>query len=137
MLDVKTYDIETELDVAKVILETAKFAKKIGFPANIRNKIATTVSELGTNVLHHAVKGSVTIACITQADRKGIEIVVKDQGPGIEDIDKAFTEHFSTNSSLGLGLPAVKRMMDELNIKTKKNQGTSITVRKWLNHGKY
>jgi serine/threonine-protein kinase RsbT len=56
---------------------------------------------------------------------------VEDRGPGIEDLDSALKDHFSTHDSLGLGLPSVKRMMDEFMMVSNVGQGTRATIRKW------
>lgn len=103
--------------------------------------IATSVSELARNILVHAVKGTVTLravsrgeslsACNAQAER-GLEIVFADQGPGIEDIERVLKGGYSTKGSLGIGLSGAKRMMDEMEIKSRHGKGTTIWIRKWL-----
>ncbi|MBF0496358.1 MAG: ATP-binding protein, partial [Deltaproteobacteria bacterium] len=46
-------------------------------------------------------------------------------------IEQAMQEHFSSGNSLGLGLPSVRRIMDEFIIDSKPGQGTTIIARKW------
>ena len=53
------------------------------------------------------------------------------EGPGIADVGLAMTDHYSSGGTLGIGLPGVRRMMDEFEIVSEPNQGTSITIRKW------
>jgi serine/threonine-protein kinase RsbT len=62
----------------------------------------------------------------------GVEIVVEDDGPGIDDVEQAMRDHFSSSGTLGLGLPGVKRMMDEFAIESQRGRGTRVTIRKWL-----
>ena len=58
---------------------------------------------------------------------KEAQVFAKD----IKDIRKALQDNYSTTSgSLGIGLPGVKRFMDEFKIKSGK--GTTVVVRKWL-----
>jgi serine/threonine-protein kinase RsbT len=64
-------------------------------------------------------------------DELGIKVIAQDNGPGIEDIAKALEENYSTGRSLGLGLPGVKRMVDEFDIETAVGKGTRIQVVKW------
>jgi serine/threonine-protein kinase RsbT len=64
--------------------------------------------------------------------RKGIEIIVKDHGPGIENVEMAMQDTYSSGGTLGLGLPGVKRMMDEFHIDTAVGRGTIVTIRKWV-----
>jgi|LakMenE01Jun11ns_1017448.scaffolds.fasta_scaffold9653299_2 serine/threonine-protein kinase RsbT len=135
MIKEQTYEIIRELDVAMVTLAATNLAERIGFTKSTQNRIAIAVSELATNLIHHAGSGTITLSAIYQNNQKGIEILVEDSGPGIQDVEKAFTKNFSTRDSLGLGLTAVKQLMDEVKIDTKLGQGTSIVVRKWFHEG--
>jgi serine/threonine-protein kinase RsbT len=63
---------------------------------------------------------------------RGIEVEVLDQGPGIADCEAAMTDHYSSGGTLGLGLPSVKRMMDEFSLVSAPGEGTRVTVRKWI-----
>jgi serine/threonine-protein kinase RsbT len=65
------------------------------------------------------------------SERLGIVIVASDDGPGIPDIGQAMRDGFSTSGSLGLGLPGVRRLMDDFEIVSKPGDGTSVTVKKW------
>jgi len=58
-------------------------------------------------------------------------LLASDNGPGIADIDKALQDGYSTTGSLGFGLPGVKRLMDEIEIDSQPNRGTTIRARKW------
>jgi serine/threonine-protein kinase RsbT len=57
---------------------------------------------------------------------------VRDRGPGIEDIEQALQDQYSSSGTLGLGLPGVKRMMDEFEINTEVGRGTTVVIRQWL-----
>jgi serine/threonine-protein kinase RsbT len=61
----------------------------------------------------------------------GIQVVASDAGPGIADIRQALRDGFSTSGSLGLGLPGVRRLMDEFEISSQPGKGTTVTVKKW------
>lgn len=136
MINSKTYLVTNNLEAAKVVLETSVLTKEIGFKSSMQNKIATMVSELSRNMLVHAGGGKIHINLIENENKRGIEITAIDHGPGIENLEKAMTENYSTKGSLGLGLPAIKRMADELEIKTNVGLGTTIIARKWLPYGK-
>ena len=60
-----------------------------------------------------------------------MEVEARDRGPGIVDLDEAMQDHYSSGGTLGLGLPGVKRMMDQLEIDTAPGKGTRVTIRKW------
>ena len=123
--------VAQESDVTRVLLETNVTAKTLGFAAVETKMIATAASELARNILKYAGKGEITLREIDRHGRMGIEIKAVDRGPGIADIDQALSDHFSASGTLGLGLPGVKRMMDEFELKSVLDQGTTVTVRKW------
>jgi len=107
-------------------------AEALGFRKVIVFYIMTSVSELANNLFFHTNKGgTITLAPLIRTDNVGIEVIAKDHGPGIADIDLALTDGFSTNRGLGGGLPGVKRLMDELEIRSKVGLGTRVIARKW------
>jgi len=58
-------------------------------------------------------------------------VIADDEGPGIADIRQALRDGFSTSGSLGLGLPGVRRLMDEFEITSQLGKGTTVMVKKW------
>ena len=118
-------------DVSRSALEAGRIARAIGFDTNVRQMITTATSELARNILKYAGRGEVQIAEIRRHNRVGIEIIASDRGPGIADVDRALSDHFSSSGTLGLGLPGVKRMMDELEIESEPGRGTRVVARKW------
>lgn len=81
-----------------------------------RSSLGTVIAELGTNILKYGKQGTIRISEVEDGMRVGILVEATDKWPGIPDLDRALEDHFSTGNSLGLGLPAVKRMSDELGI---------------------
>jgi len=61
----------------------------------------------------------------------GIVIVAWDDGPGIQESGRRCDDGFSTSGSLGLGLPGVRRLMDDFDIVSEQGKGTTVTVKKW------
>ena len=127
----KQIQITGEIDIAKATYEAMTMAEVIGFGKTEQYMISTAVSELARNIVVYAMKGEVIIRLIGDSN-KGIEIIAIDKGSGIEDLGMAMKDHFSTSEGLGLGLPGVKRLMDEFRVDTKVGRGTKITVRKWV-----
>lgn len=76
-------------------------------------------------------KGEGRVGVFNLPDRKGLEIVSLDEGPGIEDINLALKDGYSTNGGLGGGLGGVRRMMDEFEIESTPGKGTRIAARIW------
>ena len=123
--------IQSELDVTRAVLAVDGITKSMGFRESPRHMITTAVSELVRNILKYAGAGDIIVFPVKKGIRVGIEIVVRDKGPGIADIEAAMSDHYSSSGTLGLGLPGVKRLMDEFEIESALGEGTQVTVRKW------
>lgn len=125
------FEIEEPADNAQVVYATKRLAAQLGFDESAQFLIAAAVSELATNIIRYAHRGSITLRMIQEDSRSGLEVTAEDDGPGIANIDEAMQEHFSSGKGLGLGLPSVRRIMDEFAIESKPGQGTRIVGRKW------
>lgn len=95
--------------------------------------IATVVSELGTNILKYAGSGSIRVQRLLDEGHDAIQVVAEDQGSGIDNVAKALEDHYSTSGTLGMGLPAVNRMMTSIAIQSSPGEGTRVIAKKWLN----
>jgi serine/threonine-protein kinase RsbT len=107
-------------------------AAKIGFGRADQALIATAISELARNIVSYAQRGEIDIARVTRGPRIGLQVVARDRGPGIANIDAALTDGFSTGKSLGLGLPGTKRIVDEFDIQSAPGTGVTVKIVKWL-----
>jgi serine/threonine-protein kinase RsbT len=94
--------------------------------------IASAVSEVARNIVAYAGSGEVVLSVIHNRSGLGLQVIARDEGPGIPDIPRALQKGFSTSRSLGLGLPGSKRFMDEFALESTVGRGTSVTMRKWL-----
>ena len=103
-------------------------AAELGFSPTDVVRIATAISELARNVLSYAARGEIRLEAVNTRNRCGIAIIASDQGPGIADIEQAMQDAFSTSGGLGLGLPGVRRLMDEFTIESTLGQGTTISA---------
>ena len=124
--------IYSEIDIVNARIRARMIAESIGFSYMDQTRIATAVSELTRNAFQHAGGGSIRMSSVEDGMKRGIEIVVEDQGPGIADLENALKGGQSTVGGLGLGLSGSKRLMDEFDIQTKVGEGTKVTIRKWL-----
>jgi serine/threonine-protein kinase RsbT len=96
-----------------------------------QTKLVTAASELARNTLLHGGGGRAEVQIVTNGRRKGVRIVFTDSGPGIVDLDLAFTDGYTTKGGLGLGLSGARRLMDEFDLQTAPGQGTTVTAVKW------
>ena len=123
--------IATEFDATRASMQARRCALEQGFDKNKVATLTTVASELATNILKYAGEGHIILRPIEEGTKIGLLICAFDQGPGIKNVDEALQDHKSTSGTLGLGLPSVKRMMDEFEIITEWQNGTTVTVKKW------
>ncbi|MBW2407111.1 MAG: anti-sigma regulatory factor [Deltaproteobacteria bacterium] len=126
---IKLFD---QSDKEQVIMTARCLAVEVGFDETNQVLIATAASELATNIVKYAKEGEVILKIIQRDRQLGIEIIARDDGPGIRDIEQVMQDNFSTSkSSLGLGLPSVQRIMDEFKIESQQGHGTIVSTLKW------
>ena len=131
-LKAKKLNISGDIDVAYAALGAKNYAKEIGFSKADQYMISTAVSELARNIRNYAKNGTINLNIVEDNSKKGIEVVAEDWGPGIQDIDKAMEDNFSTGGTMGVGLPGTRRLMDDFQIDSHRAQGTKVTVKKWI-----
>ncbi len=124
--------IKSDEDILAARQEGRELGIHIGFGPSDLAVIATAISELARNLLLYAKNGSIICWIINKEPRKGIVIQATDEGPGIPDVDAVLKDGYSTSGGLGLGLPGVRRMMDEFAIVSHKGRGTTVTAIKWM-----
>lgn len=123
--------INSDQDIVLARQKGRSLAAEAGFSAVDSTLIATAISELARNIVSYAKTGEILLTTLQESRRKGILIVASDNGPGIPDIRLALRDGFSTSGSLGLGLPGVRRLVDEFQIISSIGQGTVVKVTKW------
>lgn len=133
MSEKSSVEIVTEWDIVAVRQLGRNEAKEIGFGTVDQARITTAISELARNIYLYAKLGEIEIERLQDGERKGIAIVAKDQGPGIQDIRQVMEDGYSTSGGLGAGLPGVKRLMDTIHVDSVVGRGTIIRAEKWLN----
>ena len=124
--------IRTEMDATRTVLESTLYAREAGFDETPSRMISTAVSELVRNILKYAGTGEIRLRRVKEMGKRGVEIEAVDRGPGIDDCEAAMSDHFSSGGTLGMGLPGVKRMMDEFSLESTPGEGTRVTARKWI-----
>ena len=125
--------LDDEASVVQAVRKAQQFLQSNGAPKTKGFLVSTAISELARNSIVHAGGGRLSLRWVEDGhDRRGIEVVVKDNGPGIDNVDLAFQDGYSTKNSLGLGLPGVKRIMDNIKVVTSSEGGCMIVAHKWF-----
>ena len=118
--------IHADTDIIAVRQEARQLAEQLGFSPSERTLLATAVSELARNIVQYAHSGVVVLKPFHNTTSVGVSILAEDQGPGIADLALALRDGYSTSGSLGLGLPGVKRLMNEFEISSRLGEGTRV-----------
>jgi serine/threonine-protein kinase RsbT len=124
-------EINSDQDIVIARQKGRILAGELGFSSGDATLIATAISELARNIVSYARRGEIKLKGMHGSSRVGILVIAADDGPGIIDIRQALRDGFSTSGSLGLGLPGVRRLMDDFEITSQPGKGTMVTVKKW------
>jgi len=130
--DAANVPIEGDADIVTARRKGRELAEQAGFTGRDLVLIATAISEITRNIITYAGHGEMTLTVVTGEGRRGITVVARDQGPGIDNVERAMRDGFSTGKSLGLGLPGARRLMDDFDIVSVVGKGTTVTMTKWL-----
>ncbi len=106
--------------------------RQLGFSPEIIKKVSISMYEGEINMVIHAGGGTADVYVHPEI----IRIILEDKGPGIDDIDLAMQEGFSTapdnvrslGFGAGMGLPNMKRYTDRMLIESTPGKGTKITM---------
>ena len=102
-----------------------------GFTLVDQTKMVTAASEIARNTVDYGGGGIARFELLVEGARRGIRIAFEDQGPGIPDVAKALTDHFTTGKGLGLGLGGAKRLVNEFDITSRLGEGTRVVLTRW------
>ena len=126
--------IDSDADVVTARQRARELAAGLELTSTDQTLLATAISEVARNITTYATRGEVLLSIITDAGpppREGIRVVARDQGPGIEDIEQAMQDGYTSGGGLGLGLPGARRLVDEFDIESAPSEGTTVTLVKW------
>ena len=123
--------VGADVDIVTARQKGRELAAQCGLSSTDLAVVATAISELARNIVRYAVRGEIILRRVDNGSKRGVEVVATDDGPGISDVPLALQDGYSTSGGLGLGLPGVRRLMDEFDIVSKFGKGTTVTVRKW------
>jgi serine/threonine-protein kinase RsbT len=124
-------DVASDADIVPARARGRALAGELGFSRTDATLVATAISEIARNIVVHAGRGEIELKPVYEPDRRGVIVVARDEGPGIRDVDEAMREGFGTKGGLGLGLPGIRRIMDEFDIQTTPHRGTTVTMHMW------
>jgi len=107
--------------------------KRLGVNPAVVRRVAIASYEAEMNLVMYALRGRILLKVSPQA----VAIEVEDEGPGIDDVDLAMQEGYSTATpemremgfGAGMGLPNIKKNADEFEIASEVCKGTRLSIR--------
>lgn len=124
-----THPINDLSQVSEIRRHTNDFAFAAKFNAVQAGRLAIVATELGSNIIKHADKGTIVISLNASDGSRCVDILSLDKGPGMSDLEECFRDGYSTYGSAGTGLGAIERQSDEFDIYTLPANGTAIWSR--------
>ncbi len=126
-------DGENFTSAGQASVRVKKNLRQLGIDPDTIRRVSIAMYEGEINMVIHAGGGTADV----NVAQDSIEIVLRDKGPGIKDIEQAMQEGFSTASDnirslgfgAGMGLPNMKRYTDYMDIQSTVGVGTTITMR--------
>jgi serine/threonine-protein kinase RsbT len=131
VVDRSVHLIQSSEDVVRVRQVARERAVAQGFSLVDQTKIVTAASELARNTLEYGGGGEVVVETLNDGMRRGVRLTFSDKGPGIEKIELALKDGYTTGSGLGLGLGGAKRLSNEFSIDSKPGEGTRVMIARW------
>src|SRR5665213_3026996 len=122
-----------DLDEQSQIGAARRAAASIGYDCELGDdaiaRLSLVVTEAATNVVRHAGSGLIILRALTAGVVPAVEILVLDKGPGINNLERAMRDGFSTAGTAGQGLGAMKRLADVFELHSQCGLGTVVLAR--------
>lgn len=131
VLKSEALSVRTSEDLVIVRTSVRKLAAELRFGIVDQTKIVTAASEIARNTIDYGRGGDLRMEALENGLKKGLRLIFADRGPGIRDLEQAMRDGFTSGNGMGLGLGGTRRLMDEFDIASKLNEGTTVTITKW------
>ncbi|MDB5295192.1 MAG: hypothetical protein JWO31_1175, partial [Phycisphaerales bacterium] len=89
---------------------------RLGFTETARGALALILTEAANNVLRHGRGGELVVRPLDRGPVGGVEVLAIDRGPGIANVRRAMEDGFTTGSTPGTGLGAIRRLSSEFDL---------------------
>jgi serine/threonine-protein kinase RsbT len=130
-MDAELITVTSDAGVMTARQRGRELAMSVGIAGSDLTLMATAISEIARNIVQYAGHGEIEFRSVVRGGKRGLQIIARDQGPGIADISEAMRDGFSTSRGMGLGLPGARRLMDDFEIVSEVGKGTTVSMIKW------
>ncbi len=122
------FDLAEFSQVGEVRRFAATLCAELEFDEVRQGKVAIVINELGNNLVKYARSGQLILRAVSRGGDRGLEILSVDKGPGIPNISLSMEDGFTTGSTPGTGLGAVRRQSDVFDIFSEPGRGTLVVA---------
>ncbi|WP_119156674.1 anti-sigma regulatory factor [Caldimonas tepidiphila] len=126
-----TVPLNSQDDVVRLRQVVRDLALAQGLSLVDQTKLITAASELARNTVIYGGGGSAEVVAVREGLRSGVQLTLRDEGPGIADIELALKDGYTTGNGLGLGLSGARRLSDLFDIDSAPGRGTRVSITKW------
>lgn len=123
---------EKEHDIVQARLRTRQIAGLLGFVPQDQTRITTAVSEIARNAIEYGKGGRIEYRVANKDAAPSLEIVIRDNGPGIKDLNGILNGLHHSTTGMGIGILGARRLMDGFAVETAPGKGTKVTLTKRL-----
>lgn len=127
----ETKPIYNQADIVYIRQAVRDWAIQQKFSIVDQTKIITAASELARNTFEYGKGGTMKMEALTDGIKKGLRLTFEDKGPGIENLQLALTDGYTTGGGLGMGLTGARRLVNDFDIKSTPGEGTTVQITKW------
>ena len=130
------FDLQDISGVAVARRAGAVLARALKFDETRAGQLALVITEAATNVLKHAGEGQILLRAVYRGEHSGVEVLVLDKGPGIDNLDWHATDGNSTTGTYGIGLGTLRRLSQEFDVYSEPDKGTVLWMVLWATNQK-
>jgi serine/threonine-protein kinase RsbT len=123
--------VKTEHDIVLARQTVRRLTQETGFSLVDQTKMVTAASELARNTVKYGGGGLLVCEVLTEGARTGLRLTFKDEGPGIENLEMAMMDGWTSGKGLGMGLSGSKRLVNEFDIQSTPGSGTRVMITRW------
>jgi anti-sigma regulatory factor (Ser/Thr protein kinase) len=118
-------------DVAAARRAGAALAREAGLDQVRAGHLAIVLSEAASNIVKHAGEGLMLLRVVEAGERRGIDVLALDQGPGIASLALAMRDGVSSAGTAGTGLGALRRLSDHFDAIAPRGKGAAFHLQVW------
>lgn len=124
--------LHSEEDLIVARQRAKKLSTLANLPLSDQTRLIAAISEISRNALQYGNGGTIEFNIVRNGSTQYISCTVRDQGPGIEKLDKILSNNFNSKTGLGRGIPGTKALVDSFDIESQPGEGTTVVMTKQI-----